>query len=54
MTGEPDLVPLLYHADWTRLSISGVVNGGSTVLVAPGRRYRQQTRDHVRGWSAWK
>jgi hypothetical protein len=49
MTGEPDLVPLLYHADWTRLSISAAVNDGSTLLVAPGRRYREQTRDHVRG-----
>jgi hypothetical protein len=49
MTGEPDLVALLYRADWTRLSISAQVNDGSTVLVAPGRRYRKQTGDYVSG-----
>jgi hypothetical protein len=42
MAGEPDLVGLLYRADWTRLSLSAEVNDGSTVLIAPGRRYRLQ------------
>ncbi len=27
MTGEPDLVPLLYRADWTRLSLTAEVRG---------------------------
>jgi hypothetical protein len=49
MTGEPDLIALLYRADWTRLSLSAEVNDGSTLLVAPGRRYRMQTGDHVEG-----
>ena len=34
MAGEPDLVGLLYRADWTRLSLSAEVNDGSVVLVA--------------------
>jgi hypothetical protein len=49
MTGEPDVIGLLQRADWTRLSISATVTDGSTVLIAPGRRYREQTPDGVRG-----
>ena len=49
MTGEADLIALLYRADWTRLSLSAEVNDGSTLLVAPGKRYRMQTGEHVKG-----
>ncbi len=49
MTGEPDLVSLLYHADWTRLRLSAEVSDGSSLLIAPGRRYRLQTPDHLTG-----
>jgi hypothetical protein len=49
MTGEPDVIGLLQRADWTRLSISARVSDGSAVLVAPGRRYREQTRRGLRG-----
>jgi hypothetical protein len=47
MTGEPDLISLLHRADWTRLSLSAEVNDGSTLLIAPGRRYRVQTGEYV-------
>jgi hypothetical protein len=43
------LVGLLQRADWTRLSLSADVNDGSTVLVAPGMRYRYQTEDYLTG-----
>jgi hypothetical protein len=49
MTGDPDVIGLLHRADWTRLSISARVNDGSTVLVAPGRRYREQSAEGIRG-----
>jgi hypothetical protein len=92
MTGEQELVALLYRADWTRLSLSGTVRGvdeptfsmlsegrrarrgepspppppfppfsfGSgkepgaaelTVLLAPGKRYREENPDgsQIRG-----
>jgi hypothetical protein len=49
MTGEPDLISLLHRADWTRLSLSAEVNDGSTLLIAPGRRYRVQTGEYVTG-----
>ena len=49
MTGEPDLVSLLYRADWTQLSLSAEVSDGSRLLIAPGRRYRLQTPDHLTG-----
>jgi hypothetical protein len=49
MTGEPDLISLLHRADWTRLSLSAEVNDGSTLLIAPGRRYRVQTGEYVKG-----
>jgi len=43
------VIGLLQRADWTRLSISATVSDGSTVLIAPGRRYREQTPAGVRG-----
>src|SRR5690242_15177947 len=49
MTGEPDLIALLYRADWTRLSLSAEVSDGSALLVAPGKRYRMQTGEVVEG-----
>ncbi|HTX25572.1 MAG TPA: hypothetical protein VME19_00995 [Streptosporangiaceae bacterium] len=49
MTGDPDVIGLLQRADWTRPSISATVNDGSTLLIAPGRRYREQTADGIRG-----
>lgn len=49
MTGEPDLVSLLYRADWTRLSLSAEVSDGSMLLIGPGRRYRHQSAGDVTG-----
>jgi hypothetical protein len=49
MAGEPDLVGLLYRADWTRLTLSAEVNDRSMVLIAPGRRYRLQAGGYVTG-----
>jgi hypothetical protein len=49
MTGEPDLISVLHRADWTRLCMSADVSDGSTLLVAPGRRYREQMGEYVRG-----
>jgi hypothetical protein len=49
MTGEPDLISLLYRADWTRLTLSAKVNDGSALLIAPGRRYRLQAGEYVTG-----
>lgn len=47
MPGEPALISLLYHADWTQLRVAAGVNDGSALLVAPGRRYRLQTPDYL-------
>jgi hypothetical protein len=58
MTGEPDLISFLYRADWTRLSLAGELSDGSSLLVAPGRRYRRQDGeaawgcDGVRPWES--
>jgi hypothetical protein len=49
MTGEPDLISLLYRADWTRLSLAAELSDGSSLLLAPGRRYRRQAGDEARG-----
>jgi hypothetical protein len=49
MSGGPDLVSLLYHADWAQLSLSAVANDGTRVLIAPGRRYRVEAGDHLTG-----
>ena len=60
MTTEQELVALLHRADWTRLSLSGVVYSDDvpeypiitemrgpelTLLLAPGRRYRLSGAD---------
>ena len=49
MTGEPDLISLLHRADSTRLCLSAEVNDGSTLLIAPGKRYRRQNGERVTG-----
>lgn len=49
MTGEPDLISLLYRAEWTQLTLSAQVNDGSMLLIAPGRRYRLQAPDYLAG-----
>src|SRR5260221_5548521 len=47
MAGE--LVGLLHRAGWTRLSMSARVSDGATVLIAPGRRYRDQAAAYRTG-----
>jgi len=44
MVGEQDLIALLHRADWRRLCLSGEVRGeqGVTLLLAPGKRYREE------------
>ena len=42
MNAGPDLVSLLYRADWTQLTLSAAANDGTSILVAPGRRYRRR------------
>jgi hypothetical protein len=49
MSSEADVIRLVQRADWTRLSLTAEVNDGSRVLLAPGRRYREQTPDGLRG-----
>ena len=49
MGTEADVIRLVHRADWTRLSLAAEVNDGSHVLLAPGRRYREQTPDGLRG-----
>jgi hypothetical protein len=49
MTGEPDVIRLLHLADWTRLSLAAEVNDGSRLVLAPGKRYRQEGPDGVSG-----
>ena len=49
MGTEADVIRLVQRADWTRLSLAAEVNDGSRLLLAPGRRYREQTPDGVRG-----
>jgi hypothetical protein len=49
MSAGPDLVSLLYRADWTQLTLSAVVNDGTEVLLAPGRRYRVAAEDGLTG-----
>jgi hypothetical protein len=44
MGAEADVLRLVQRADWTRLSLAAEVNDGSRLLLAPGRRYREQTR----------
>jgi hypothetical protein len=49
MSADVDLLRLVHRADWTRLSLAAETNDGSKVLLAPGRRYRLQTPDSLRG-----
>jgi hypothetical protein len=49
MAGEPDLISLLYRADWTRLTLAAELSDGSSLLVAPGRRYRGQDGEEAWG-----
>ena len=49
MATETDVIRLVHRADWTRLSLLAELNDGSRLLLAPGRRYRKQTPDGVRG-----
>jgi hypothetical protein len=49
MNAGPDLISLLYRADWTQLNLSAVTNHGTSILVAPGRRYRVETADYLTG-----
>lgn len=49
MSADVDLLRLVQRADWTRLSLAAETNDGSKVLLAPGRRYRLQTADGLRG-----
>jgi hypothetical protein len=46
---EIGVIGLLYRADWTRLALSAELGDGSTVLVAPGKRYRYQTPERLTG-----
>jgi hypothetical protein len=43
MTAEADVIRLMQRADWTRLSLAAEASDGSRLLLAPGRRYREQT-----------
>jgi len=49
MSAGPDLVSLLYRADWTQLTLSAVTDDGTSILVAPGRRYRVAAGDRLTG-----
>jgi hypothetical protein len=49
MPSGPELVGLLCRADWTRLRLAAELDDGSSVLIAPGRRYRRQDGDRVWG-----
>jgi hypothetical protein len=49
VSAEVDLLRLVQQADWTRLNLAAETNDGSKLLIAPGRRYRLQTPDGVRG-----
>jgi hypothetical protein len=57
MAAEMDVIRLVHRADWTRLSLAGEVDDGSRLLLAPGRRYREQGPDGLRscdGERSWK
>ena len=49
MAAEADVIRLVHRADWARLSLAAEVNDGSRLLLAPGRRYREQSEDGVSG-----
>jgi hypothetical protein len=57
MTAEAEVLRLVQEADWTRLRLAAEASDGSRVLLAPGRRYRVQTPDGLRGCDgerAWR
>jgi hypothetical protein len=49
MTDEAEAVRLLYRADWTQLRLQAQISTGSTVLVAPGKRYRFERAGYITG-----
>ena len=49
MTDEAELIGLLHRADWTKLRLSAQVSDGSTVVIAPGKRYRYEFAGYVTG-----
>src|ERR1700722_10440399 len=49
MAAEAEVLRLVQGADWTRLRLAAEANDGTQVLLAPGRRYREQTPDGLRG-----
>ncbi|MGN6677263.1 MAG: hypothetical protein ACTHKL_05710 [Streptosporangiaceae bacterium] len=49
MNDEAEAIRLLHRADWTQLRLSAQVNDGSTVVVAPGKRYRLETAGYITG-----
>ena len=49
MRDEARLVGLLYRTDWTRLRLSARLSDGSTVVIAPGRRYRFEAAGYATG-----
>src|SRR5579859_3452072 len=49
MTAEAEVLRLVQEADWTGLRLATETNDGSRVLLAPGRRFREQTPDGLRG-----
>jgi len=57
MDAEMDVIRLVQRADWKRLSLAAEVSDGSRLLLAPGRRYREEGPDSVRGCDgqrSWK
>ena len=52
MTDEAELIGLLHRADWTKLRLSAQVSDGSTVVIAPGKRYRYEIAGYVTGCDA--
>jgi hypothetical protein len=57
MTAEAEVLRLVQEADWTQLRLATETNDGTRVLLAPGRRFREQTPDRLRGCDgerAWR
>jgi hypothetical protein len=57
MTAEAEVLRLVQEADWTQLRLATETNDGTRVLLAPGRRFREQTPDGLRGCDgerAWR
>jgi hypothetical protein len=49
MTDKAGLIGLLHRADWTTLRLSARLSDGSTVVIAPGKRYRFETAGYLTG-----